>query len=89
MTILDQNRVPVVIAVKSTDGVTISSVCADSIKHAVCVVDDTTGSDLSTNENDLRDGNRKVAFMAVSSIDGITPVEVYCDTDGKLLINSN
>ncbi len=39
---------------------------------------------------DARDSNRKVAFMAVSSVDGITPVEVYVDaTTNKLLINSN
>lgn len=85
---LDENRIPSILAVKNTDGTSLVKVTADPTTHVLNVVDDTTGTDLSTNVNDLRDENRKVAFMAVSSVDGVTPVEVYCDENGKLLINS-
>lgn len=37
----------------------------------------------------IKDENRKNTFMALSSVDGVTPVEVYCDDTGHLLINSN
>jgi hypothetical protein len=42
----------------------------------------------STNVNSLRNENFKTALWATSSVDGITPVQLYCDVDGKLLINS-
>lgn len=87
-TVLDENRIPSIIAVSSDDGSTLIPVKANPVNKALKVDDDTGGTDKSTNENDLRDENRKVAFFAVSSDDGVTPVEVYCDSSGNLLINS-
>ena len=86
---LDQNRVPTMQAVSNADGSTILNVCAKDADHSLCADEGATGSDLGP-VNDLRDGNRKVAFMAVSAVDGITPIPIYVDSiTNKLLINSN
>lgn len=89
MTVLDNNRIPAVIATSNADGSTLVTVTANATAHSISVDNGTTGSNLTTKVNDGRDSNRKVAFMAVSNVDGVTPVVVYCDSTGKLLINSN
>ena len=89
MTILDENRIPSILAVSSTDGSTIIPVCGDPVTHSMCAADGVSGTDLSTNLNTLRDDNRKTALWALSAVDGVTPVQLYCDTNGNLLINQN
>lgn len=90
MTVLDENRIPAIIAVSNTDGSTVLPVYGNSANNSLSVDDDITGTDQGGGDPDRRDVNRKVAFMAVSSVDGVTPVEVYVDaTTNKLLINSN
>lgn len=94
----DQNDVPTLIAVDSSDGATIVPVCAIAATHALCVADDTTGTDYGPT-NALRDGNFVPTLLAVSAttetvngvdyIQGVTPVVVYADLDGNLLIDSN
>ncbi len=49
--------------------------------------DDTTGSDFGP-VDDLRDANFVPALMAVSSADGKTPVVLYANSAGELLVQS-
>ena len=86
---IDENRIPTILAVSSTDGSTLLNVGVNPVNKGLKVDDNTTGDDLSTNENDLRDENRKTGLMAVSAVDGVSLVELYADSEGKLLINSN
>lgn len=86
---IDANRVPTLLAVSSSDGSTLLNVKANPVNNAMKAENNTTGSDLGSPVNDPRDENRKVAFWAVSAVDGVTPVAVYVDSNGQLLINSN
>ena len=88
-TILDENRIPAMIAISDADGSTVQSIIGNPANHALGALDGTTGTD-KNGDIDPRDENRKIAFFAVSATDGVTPVAVYCDSStGKLLINSN
>ena len=88
MTVLDANRISTLQGVSDTDGSTLVHVYANTSKHALFVDDAETGTDKGGNP-DPRDANRKVAFFAVSSVDGVTPVAVYIDPiTNKLLIQS-
>lgn len=84
----DQNRISVIQGISNADGKTLLSIQADPALNAVKSDDDVTGSDMGGNP-DPRDENRRVAFMAVSAVDGITPVAVYIDSvTNKLLLTS-
>lgn len=86
----DENNVPTLIATSNTDGKSIIRVLANASNHSLKVDDDTTGTDHGNNNGIAnRDENNVPVFIAVSSADGITPVEVYVDSSGKLLIDSN
>lgn len=88
MTIFDQNRIPVTLAVSNADGSSVIPVYGDPSTHSMKASDNTTGSDLGGNP-DPRDSNRKIAFFAVSAVDGVTPVAVYADaTSNALLVRS-
>ena len=79
-TILDENRIPVAIGVSDADGTTLLPIKAMSTAKSLMVLDGVGGTDKSTNNIDPRDENRKVAFFAVSAVDGVTTVAVYCDS---------
>lgn len=85
---LDENSVPSLIATLNTTGSSIVRILADPTAHTIKVVDDTTGTDHGP-VNALRDSNDRPVIMAVSSADGVTPVAVYADASGNLLIDSN
>ena len=82
----DQNHIPTIVAVQD-DGATITAIQGDPSNHGVAVSDASTGSDNGGDE--ARDDNHIPVMTAVSSADGITPVVIYADTNGKLLIDSN
>lgn len=87
---LDENRIPTAQGVSNADGTTVINVCAVDADHSLCIDDGLGGSDLGPTGRDLRDGNYKVAFMAVSAVDGVTPVAVYVDSaTNKLLIRTS
>lgn len=88
MAIIDQNRIPVMMAALQSDGSTLTNIKINATKNALKVNNNTTGTNQSTNTNSLRNQNYKTALWATSSVDGLTPVQLYCDADGKLLINS-
>ncbi len=83
----DNNHVPTLTAISSSDGSTIINVKADATTHVLEVSDGATGSDLGPT-NAKFDENHVPVLMAVSSADGVTPVPVYVDTSGNLLIKS-
>lgn len=83
----DQNRVPVMLGVLSTDGTTPTMVKADPATNYILTEDNTTGSDLSADQA-YRDGNLVPTMIAVSEVDGVTPVPLYVNASGELLIDS-
>lgn len=84
----DENRIPALLGVLNSDGVTPTVVLVDPSTHALSVEDGTTGSSLG-GTNAVRDQNRVPVLLAVSSADGVTPVPVYADSNGALLIDSS
>ena len=83
----DENRVPTIICASSADGSTPIRVKANPTEHYIMVSDGTTGTDL-TGDVAPRDGNLRTTWLAVSEVDGVTPVPVYADADGALLVDS-
>lgn len=84
----DDNRIPVMMGLLSTDGSTPTPVRVDPTTHLMGYNDGTTGSDL-TGDNAIRDDNRIVTLVAVSKTDGTTPVPLYVNASGQLLVDSN
>jgi hypothetical protein len=84
----DENNVPTLIGVLESDGQTITRVTVGT-GHSLGVENDTTGSDNGPGPRALRDENFVTTLIGVSDVDGVTPVVVYTDSDGKLLIDSN
>lgn len=83
----DQNNVPTLIAVSSADGTTIDRVEVNPASHSLRISDGVTGTDFGT-VNAKRDENSVRCLMGVSSVDGVTPVAVYTDGNGYLLVQS-
>ncbi len=84
----DPNRVTTLTALLETDGTTIMNLGAEPTTHTLMVDDNTTGSDNGpTPERALRDENYVTTIYAVSSADGETPVALYANADGELLID--
>ena len=73
--------------VLNTDGSTPIRIKADPATNMIASSDSTTGSDFG---NDLaaRDGSGNPTLIAVSESDGTTPVTLYVDSSGNLLIDS-
>lgn len=94
----DENNVPTLLAALDTDGITPTKVKANPTNHGLEVADGTTGSDYGV-QNAVRDQNFVPVLLAVASetitvggidyIEGVTPVEVYADSDGNLLVDSS
>lgn len=85
---IDGNSVATLTAALNTNGTTITRVKVNSANHALKINDASTGTDHGSNHA-LHDENGRTTLIAVSSADGITPIEVYCDSSGNLLVDSN
>ena len=86
--IKDDNKIPTMLGLDSTDGVTPAIIKVTPTDHAILISNGTTGSDLGSNPA-KRDNNGEPVLMAVSSADGTTPVALYVDTsNGALLTKS-
>lgn len=83
----DNNSVNIAAGVLNTDGETPTMLEADPSDHSLDVDDNTTGSDAGSN-NASRDDNRVTTLLAVSSSDESTPVPLFVDSDGNLLVDS-
>lgn len=84
----DENFVTTKTLALNTDGKTIIRVTVNPNTHALKVTDGTTGSDHGP-KNALRDENDVPTIMGVSSSDFKTPVVVYGDINGAVLIQSS
>ena len=82
----DENNVPTLIC-SQTDGATIVRIKVNPANNGLKISDGTTGSDNGP-VNALRDENSVHVLMAVSSVDGVTPVAVYADSNGNILTQS-
>jgi hypothetical protein len=85
---LDNNGVASLICVLDSDGETITKVKANSALHSLRISDGTGGSDNGPT-NAKHDDNTRPTLVAVSSVDGKTPVVIYADSSGNLLVDSN
>jgi hypothetical protein len=84
----DENFVSVKIGLLNSDGKTIVPLAVDPTNHSIGVSDGTTGTDFGP-QNSVHDDNGVTTMIGVSSADFSTPVVVYVDSSGKLLINSH
>ncbi len=82
----DDNNKPAILAVLNTDGTTVAPVEINPTTHGLSVDNNTTGTDQGP-ERALRDENFVTTMLAVSDVDGVTPVSLYVDSNGKLLID--
>lgn len=86
----DNNDRSTIIAVDSTTPTIIRRVTASPTTHSISVDDNTTGSNNGNNGGvALLDENSVPVWTALSSAGDGTLVEVYADSAGRLLINSN
>lgn len=83
----DSNNVRALGCALNSDGTTVVAVLANPTTHALKVSNGTTGSDNGV-ASAVRDSNFRPVLMATSSADGTTPVEVYADSSGNLLVKS-
>ena len=84
----DENSIATIIGVLDSNGTTISRVTADPTTHFLDVSDSDTGDDYGP-DNATKDENNIPIMMAVSSSDDKTPVAVYVDSSGHLLVDSS
>lgn len=82
----DNNNVPAILAVLNTDGETVTPVEINPTTHGLSVDNASTGADNGPTHA-LRDENFVTTLLAVSDVDGVTPVALYVDANGKLLID--
>lgn len=83
----DQNSRNSLIGVLNSSGELVIAVQANPVTHQLSVADATTGSNLGPS-NALPDGNFVSTLLGTSYIDGVTPVPIYCDVNGNLLVDS-
>lgn len=84
----DDNNISTIQGLLNTDGATPTNLEADPTSHILDADDGTTGSD-NGGSRALRDDNHTPVAIAVSELDGTTPVALYVDANGNLLIDSN
>lgn len=82
----DNNRNPTLLGVSNSDGNTTSKVLVDPSTHQMKVTDGTTGTNAGGSRSS-RDSNGQTALIATST-DGITPVSLYIDSTGGILVKS-
>lgn len=85
--ITDENNAKGMIAALNTDGETIKRLIANPTTHGLSVSNGTTGSDAGPTYA-LHDDSGVPSLMAASSSDGTTPVPLYADSSGNLLVQS-
>lgn len=93
----DDNGVSTLIAALDSDGATIVKIQGSPTNHGLEISDNSTGTDHGP-IHALHDDNDVPTLLAVSSqtttvngvsyIQGITPVVIYADSSGNLLVQS-
>lgn len=94
---IDSNSDATLTAALNTDGDTITRIKGDPSNHSLKISDGTTGTDYGPT-NSLHDENGRPTLMAVASetitvngvayVEGVTPVVIYADSSGNLLVDS-
>lgn len=84
----DENGANSLIGVLNSSGELIITPLANPTTHRLHVADDTTGTNNGPSISP-KDNNFVTTIYAVSSHDGTTPVPIYCDINGNLLITSH
>lgn len=82
----DENNVSTILGILNSDGQTVRPVIANPTTKALGVNNNNTGSNNGP-DRALRDENFVPTLLAVSSADGETPIALYVDSEGKLLID--
>lgn len=85
--ITDENGAKGITCALNTDGKTIIRIQVNPTNHSLKAVDASTGTDHGKSVASV-DGNGQKVWLGVSSADGITPIEIYADSSGNLLIDS-
>ena len=83
----DDNRIPTLLGTQNMTGVPISVKATPSL-NALRVTTHIAGV-ANSRKIAVRDDNRVPVLLAVSSVDDSSPVEVYTDINGNLLIQTN
>lgn len=84
---LDQNSRHAITAVLNTDGATVTRITAHPTNHSISVNNGVGGSNAG-NKYEMVDDNSRPVLWAVSNADGVTPVALYVNASGQLLIQS-
>lgn len=82
----DNNSIPCIAGLLNTNGTTITLIKANPTNHLLDISDAETGDD-NGGTSAIHDENDEKTMIAASSSDE-TPVSLYADSDGKLLIKS-
>jgi len=82
---IDQNYVKTIVAENASGSKEIVSVSANPVSNGLKINLDTPGSN-SGIDFASRDNNRVPVLIAVSALDGKTPVPIYADDNGAILI---
>ncbi len=87
----DENNRPTMTAILNSDGLSITAVKANpATNNSLKVDDNTTGTDQGNHGGVAKIDENGVSVMTVLSSDNDgTIIELYVDSDGKLLIDSN
>lgn len=72
----------------NTNGLTVTRVQVNASTHGLMINDSSTGTDQG-GTNAATDENDRPTMFAVSESDGISPISLYVDSNGKLLVDSN
>lgn len=83
----DQNAVTSLMGVLNTTGASVVNITANPSTHGLNISDGTTGTDHGPLVA-LRDDNNRPTLIATSYLDGVTPVVIYSDSSGNLLVDS-
>ncbi|TXG77190.1 hypothetical protein E6Q11_03155 [Candidatus Dojkabacteria bacterium] len=94
----DENGSNTITGVDSSNGTTIRRALADPSTHALAVENNTTGTNYGPaiapkDENEVTTfwavASRTVTSNGIDYVEGITPVPIYIDSSGQVLIDSN
>ena len=85
---IDQNRIKTILCEKHDGSKDTIKVVANETNHSLSINSNTVPTD-SDKTYGARDANREPVLIAVSSVDGVTPIPIYADESGAILIEIN
>jgi hypothetical protein len=86
----DENNRPTMTAILNSDGLSINRVKANPVNHGLKIDDNITGTDSGNHGGVAKIDENGISVLTALSSDGSgTIIELYVDSSGKLLIDSN